>query len=191
MAKLLPGLRTLHFVKNFYLTSRGLVQIANSAAQLTELHIGYNSLNEASFQHLFCSGLPLQKLVVCSDRDVFSHVDRLAESLQFLDIATYGELGPTAMQAIGRLVNLKSLEISDEGKGSATQDFIDSVSRGQLLKLRKLHLKMSSVTSEMVEIVMMKCPELQELYLANALASLDFARVVSTSLQILHISNTR
>ncbi len=94
------------------------------------------------------------------------------------------------MQAIGRLVNLKSLEISCE-KGSDHQDFIDSVSRGPLLKLRKLHLKMSSVTSEHVEIVMMKCPELQELYLANALASLDFARVVSTSLQILHISNTR
>jgi hypothetical protein len=94
------------------------------------------------------------------------------------------------MQAIGRLVNLKSLEISC-GKGSDAQDFIDSVSRGPLLKLRKLHLKMSSVTSENVEIVMMKCLELQELYLANALASLDFARVVSTSLQILHISNTR
>jgi hypothetical protein len=190
LAKLLPGLRTLQFVKNFYLTSRGLVQIASNAAQLTELHIGYNCLNEASFQHLFCSGLPLQKLVVCSDRDVFSHVDRLAESLQFLDIATYGELGPTAMQAIGRLVNLKSLEISG-GKGSDLQDFIDSVSRGPLLKLHILHLKMSFMTSENVEIFMMKCPELQELYLANALVSLDFARVVSTSLQILHISNTR
>ena len=117
-------------------------------------------------------------------------MDRLAESLQFLDIATYGELGPTAMQAIGRLVNLKSLEISG-GKGSDLQDFIDSVSRGPLLKLRKLHLKMSSVTSEHVEVVMMKCPELQELYLANALASLDFARVESTSLQIMHIFNAR
>jgi hypothetical protein len=128
--------------------------------------------------------------VVSSYRDVFSHVDRLAESLQFLKIATYEKLGLGSMQAIGRLVNLKSLVISG-GKGSDPQDFIDSVSGGQLLNLHILHLKMAYVTSEMVEIVMMKCPELQEFYLASALASLDLARVVSTSLRILHIFNTR
>jgi hypothetical protein len=188
--KLLPGLRTLHSVAKYYLTSRGLIQIANSAAQLTELHIGYNQLSEESFQYLFCHGPPLQKLVVSSYRDVFSHVDRLAESLQFLKIATYGKLGLGSLQAIGQLVNLKSLVISG-GKGSDPQDFIDSVSGGQLLKLHILHLKMAFVTSEMVEIVMMKCPELQEFYLASALASLDLARVGSASLRILHIFNTR
>jgi hypothetical protein len=195
LAKLLPGLHTLytdHSVANYYLTSRGLVQIASSAAQLTELHIGYNNrLNETSFQHLFCSGPPLRKLVVSSNRDVFSHVDRLAESLQFLNIYTDGKLGFPTMQAIGRLANLKSLEISGGGRGSDPQDFFNSVSSGQLLKLRFLHLKMSLVTSENVKIVMMKCPELQELRLTRGRASLDFARVVSTSLQILHISETR
>jgi hypothetical protein len=95
------------------------------------------------------------------------------------------------MQAIGRLANLKSLEISGGGRGSDPQDFFNSVSSGQLLKLRFLHLKMSLVTSENVKIVMMKCPELQELRLTRGRASLDFARVVSTSLQILHISETR
>ena len=198
LAKLLPGLHTLytdHSVANYYLTSRGLVQIASSAAQLTELHIGYNNrLNETSFQHLFCSGPPLRKLVVSSNRDVFSHVDRLAESLQFLRVNEYGPskgmLGHQSMQAIGRLVNLKSLVIYG-GENSMPQDFFNMVARGQLLKLRFLHLKMSLVTSENVKIVMMKCPELQELRLTRGRASLDFARVVSTSLQILHISETR
>jgi hypothetical protein len=129
--------------------------------------------------------------VVSSNRDVFSHVDRLAESLQFLNIYTDGKLGFPTMQAIGRLANLKSLEISGGGRGSDPQDFFNSVSSGQLLKLRFLHLKMSLVTSENVKIVMMKCPELQELRLTRGRASLDFARVVSTSLQILHISETR
>ncbi len=97
LANLLPGLHTLytdHSVANYYLTSCGLLQIGSSAVQLTELHIGYNNrLNDASFQHLFCSGLPLRKLVVSSNRDVFSHLDRLAESLQFLNIYTDGKLG--------------------------------------------------------------------------------------------------
>ncbi len=196
LAKLLPKLKTLSINTCSYLTSRCLNQIASSAAKLTELHIGYNNrLNEASFQHLFCSGPPLRKLVVSSNRDVFSHVDRLAESLQFLRVNEYGPskgmLGHQSMQAIGRLVNLKSLVIYG-GENSMPQDFFNMVARGQLLKLRILHLKRAFVTSENVEIVMMKCLELQELRLINNSAvSFDFARVVSTSLQILHINNAR
>lgn len=193
MAKLLPGLRTLHSV-NFYLTSRGLAQIANSATQLTELNFGYNELSEESFQHLFCNGPPLGKLKVYSYRETgLNHVDRLAESLQFLDIYTDRELGPEAMQAIGRLANLKSLVIAG-GRGSDPQDFFDCVSRGLLLKLCILHLKNPYfVTSENVEIVMMKCPELRELCLrAGAqLKSLDFSRVFSISLRVLHFSHAR
>ncbi len=177
-----------------YLTSRCLVQIASSAAQLIELQIiHYKDLNEASFQHLFCSGLPLRKLEVSSHKDVFSHVDRLAESLQFLKINKYGhytEMGPKSMQAIGQLVNLRSLVIS-VGKSSMPQDFFNMIAGGQLVKLRILYLKEAFVTSENVEIVMMKCPELQEVYLGDCGEPLDFARVVSTSLQILHIFNTR
>jgi hypothetical protein len=194
LAKLLPGLHTLytdHSVANYYLTSRGLVQIARRAAQLKELHIVYNDLlNEESFKQLFSNGPPLQKLVVSSNRAVFSHVDGLAESLQFLEIETYDRLWSQDMKAIGRLVNLKSLVISG-GKGSDPQDFFNMVSKGQLLKLRILHIKFTLATSENVEIVMMKCPELQELRLTGVPASLDFARVVSTSLQLLHISHAR
>jgi hypothetical protein len=196
LAKLLPELKTLSIIACSYLTSRCLVQIASSAAQLTELHIKYypyKDLNEASFQHLFCSAPPLLKLGVSSCQDVFSHVDRLAESLQFLKITIYGpytEMGPQSLQAIGQLVNLRSLVIS-VGRSSMPHDFFNMVSRGQLLKLRILHLKRAFVTSENVEIVMMKCPELQEVYLGDCAEPLDFARVVSTSLQILHIFNTR
>jgi len=120
-------------------------------------------------------------------------VDGLAESLQFLDIYTGRELGPEAMQAIGRLANLKSLVIAG-GRGSDPQDFFDCVSRGLLLKLCILHLKNPHfVTSENVEIVMMKCPELRELCLrAGAqLKSLDFSRVFSISLRVLHFSHAR
>jgi hypothetical protein len=128
--------------------------------------------------------------VVSSNRAVFSHVDGLAESLQFLEIDTYDRLRSQDMKAIGRLVNLKSLVISG-GKDSDPQDFFNMVSKGQLLKLRILHIKFTLATSENVEIVMMKCPELQELRLTGVPASLDFARVVSTSLQLLHISHAR
>jgi hypothetical protein len=192
LAKLLPGLRTLHSVNNYYLTSRGLSQIANSAAQLTELNIGYNQWREESFQHLFCNGPPLGKLkVYCYRGYGLNHVDRLAESLQFLDIYTDGKLGPEAMQAIGRLANLKSLVIAG-GRGFDRQDFFDCVSRGLLLKLCILHLKNPYfVTSENVEIVVMKCPELRELCLRAQLKSLDFSRVFSTSLRVLHISHCR
>jgi hypothetical protein len=191
LAKLLPGLRTLHSV-NFYLTSRGLAQIANSATQLTEFNIGYNKLSEESFQHLFCNGPPLGKLKVYSYRGKgLNHVDRLAESLQFLDIYTDGKLGPEVMQAIGRLANLKSLVIAG-GRGFDPQDFFDCVSRGLLLKLCILHLKNPYfVTSENVELVVMKCPELRELCLRAQLNSLDFSRVFSTSLHVLHFSHAR
>ncbi len=70
------------------------------------------------------------------------------------------------------------------------QDFFNMIAGGQLLKLRILHLK-PFVTSENVEIVMMKCPELQEVYLGDCREPLDFARVVSTSVQILHIHSSR
>jgi hypothetical protein len=193
LAKLLPGLRTLHIlVGSNYLTSRGLVQIANSAAQLTELHIGLNHLSEESFQHLFCKRPPLRKLkVYCYRGEGLNCVDSLAESLQFLDIYTDGKLGPEAMQAIGRLANLKSLVI-DGGSGFVPQDFFDCVSRGLLLKLCILHLKNPYfATSENVDIVVMKCPELRELCLRAQHKSLDFSRVFSTSLRVLHISHCR
>ncbi len=197
MAKLLPELKTLSIITCSYLTSCCLVQIASSAAQLTELQLHirqYEDLGEASFQHLFCSGLPLRKLEISYYQDVFSRVDRLAESLQFLKITMYGtytgKLGPQSLQAIGQLVNLRSLVIS-VGRSSMPQDFFNMIAGGQLLKLRILDLKRAFVTSDNVEIVMMKCPELQEVYLGDCWEPLDFARVVSTPLQILHINSSR